>query len=166
MTLNQYEAMYLFDPTFGTSWDDCETEIKRLMTRAEAELLFCKKWDERRLAFKVKGRKRGVYVLTYFKSDPAKIEPLERDIRLSESILRALILRADEITPDLMERAAEARGAPLDGEPIGSDEGGEGERDESREGRSYRGDRDGDDRGRRRDRDRDREPTGAPGGKD
>jgi small subunit ribosomal protein S6 len=102
--------MFLFDPTFGSTFENCETEIRRLMERAEAELVFCRKWDERRLAYKVKGRKRGLYVLTYFKSPTGKIAGLERDSQLSENILRVLILRADEVTPDMMEKAIAMRG--------------------------------------------------------
>jgi small subunit ribosomal protein S6 len=107
--LNQYEAMFLFDPTFGASFEACETEIKRLMERANAELLFCRKWEERRLAYKIKGRKRGVYVLVYFKAPPDKIVPLERDVQISENILRVLVLRADYVTPEMMEMAAQKR---------------------------------------------------------
>jgi small subunit ribosomal protein S6 len=107
--LNQYEAMFLFDPTFGASFEACETEIKRLMERANAELLFCRRWEERRLAYKIKGRKRGVYVLVYFKALPDKIVPLERDVQISENILRVLVLRADYVTPEMMEMAAQKR---------------------------------------------------------
>lgn len=102
--MNQYEGMYLFDPTFGASWENCEGEVRRLMARAGAEILLCRKWDEKRLAFPVKGRKRGVYVLTYFKAAPEKITPLERDAHLSENVLRLLVLRADDATPESMER--------------------------------------------------------------
>lgn len=102
--MNQYEGMYLFDPTFGASWENCEGEVRRLMERAGAEILVCRKWDERRLAYPVKGRKRGVYALTYFKAPPEKIVPLERDAQLSENILRLLVLRADDATPESMER--------------------------------------------------------------
>lgn len=109
--MNQYEAMFLFDPGFATSFDNCESEIKRLMERAEAELLFCKKWDERRLAFKVSGRKRGVYVLVYFKAGADKLAPLERDVKLSEDVLRVLILKADGVTPEMMEKAIHSREA-------------------------------------------------------
>ena len=108
--MNQYEAMFLFDPTFGNSFERCESEIRRLMERAEAEVLFCKKWDERRLAYKIKGRKRGVYVLTYFKAPTDKILGLERDARISEDILRLLVLRADGVTHEMMEEACAARG--------------------------------------------------------
>lgn len=109
--MNQYEGMFLIDPTFGASFENCEAEIKRLMERAEAELVFCKKWDERRLAYHINGRKRGVYVLTYFKAKPDKIVSLERDVKLSEDILRVLVLRANEITPEAMEKAM-TMGAP------------------------------------------------------
>ena len=58
--MNQYEAMFLFDPTFGSSFENCEREIQRLLERADAEIVFCRTWDERRLAYKIKGRKRCV----------------------------------------------------------------------------------------------------------
>ena len=103
--MNQYEAMFLFDPTFGSSFEDCETEIRRLMERAKGEILICRKWDERRLAYRIEGRKRGVYVLVYFKAPPDMITPLERDAKLSENVLRLLILRAEGLTPDDMEDA-------------------------------------------------------------
>lgn len=101
--MNQYEGMFLFDPTFGSSFENCETEIRRLLDRASGEILFCRKWDERRLAYKINGRKRGVYALTYFKAPADRIAPLERDAQLSEHILRLLVLRADGLTQDDME---------------------------------------------------------------
>ncbi|MCH7704054.1 MAG: 30S ribosomal protein S6 [Planctomycetes bacterium] len=106
--MKQYEAMFLFDPNFGSSFENCEKEIRRLMDRAEAELVFCRLWDERRLAYRIKGRKRGVYVLTYFKAATDRITGLERDVNISEDILRVLVTRADHMTTDMMERALQA----------------------------------------------------------
>lgn len=107
--MNQYEAMFLFDPTFGASFENCESVIRRLMDRADAEIVFCRKWDERRLAYKIKGRKRGVYVLVYFKAPAEKVGSIERDAQITEEILRLLILRADGVTPEAMEKAAVPR---------------------------------------------------------
>ena len=150
--MNLYEAMFLFDPTFAGAFENCEAEIKRIMDRAEGQIVFLRKWEERRLAYKLKGRKRGVYVLVYFNAPPGKITGFERDAMLSENVLRVLVLRADGMTPELMEKAA----APRVVEPEGDEYGG---------GRSEgRGDRDrGDrgDRGDRRPRSFDREPVGA-----
>lgn len=122
--MNQYEAMFLFDPTFGATWENCEAEIRRLMERAEGEIIVCRRWDERRLAYKLKGRKRGVYALVYFKAPPNKIGALERDAELSENILRVLILRADDLTPEAMERAFQHAVAEKLGEN-GRSEGGD-----------------------------------------
>ena len=109
--MNQYEGMFLFDPTFGNSFENCEAEVQRLLERAEAELVFCRKWDERRLAYRIKGRKRGVYALVYFKAEPDKIVGLERDVQLSENALRVLVLRADGVTTEMMERSVASPGA-------------------------------------------------------
>ncbi len=109
--MNQYEAMFVFDPAFGSAFDKCEAEIRRLMERAQAEILFCRKWDERRLAYRIKKCKRGVYVLVYFKAPPDKIAPLERDAKLSEHILRLLVLRTDHMTREAMEEASRSSAA-------------------------------------------------------
>ncbi len=100
--MNTYEAMFLFDPAAGSSLEAVQTEVDRLMTRAEAEVIVTRRLEERRLTFEIDGRKRGLYVLTYFRAEGPKIGPLERDIRLSEPILRALILRADHVTEEVM----------------------------------------------------------------
>jgi small subunit ribosomal protein S6 len=113
--------MFLFDPTFGASWENCENEIKRLMDRIDAEIVFCKKWDERRLAYKIKGCKRGVYVLVYFNADGSRIKELERDTKISEDVLRIMVVCAEGVTPDMMERSCELHGSQPESE--GSDDG-------------------------------------------
>lgn len=100
----QYEAMFLFDPGFAGDLANAEQEIRRIMDRAEAEIVLCRRWDERKLAYEIAGRKRGVYVLTYFLADPSRIRGLERDVQLSESVLRVLVLRADGLTREHMEQ--------------------------------------------------------------
>lgn len=101
----KYEAMFLFDPGMANDWEGLQGEINRLMGRAEARTIACGKWEERRLAYEIRGRKRGVYVLTFFEADATKISDLERDARLTESILRCLVMRVDHLTEDEMKEA-------------------------------------------------------------
>ena len=108
--MKQYEAMFLFDPTFGASFENCEQEIRRIMDRAEAEIVFCRTWDERRLAYRIAGRKRGVYVLVYFMAGTDKLTGIERDAKLAEQILRVMVVRAEGVTTEMMERWAAQRG--------------------------------------------------------
>ncbi len=103
--MKQYEAMFLFDPTFGSSFEKCQREVNRVMERANGKILLCGPWDERRLAYRIKGRKRGVYVLVFFEAPPEGIPSIERDAKLSEDILRVIVLRAEGLTRESMERA-------------------------------------------------------------
>ena len=93
MKLTTYEGMFLFDPSTATRWEAVEGEVGRIIDRAEAELIGIERWDERRLAYEVKHRKRGCYVLTYFRAPGSKVAGIERDARLSEMILRLLVVR-------------------------------------------------------------------------
>lgn len=95
--MKRYEGMFLFDSSVARDWAAIEQEVHRLCDRISAELLVCVKFDERKLAYEIKRRKRGMFVLTYFEAAPERISDLERDARLSESVLRLLVLRADQV---------------------------------------------------------------------
>jgi len=109
--LKRYEAMFLFDNAAFKDWSDVESEVRRLCDRIGAQLQVCVKFDERKLAYEIRGRKRGTYVLTYFDAPPQRIADLERDARLSEMILRHLVLRAHKMTDEAL---AELRKHPAD----------------------------------------------------
>ena len=99
-SMRTYEGMFLVDPT-----DDFEQAcqpVREVLQRADAEIITIKPWDERRLAYKIKGRKRGLYILTYFRAKPEKIGPLQYEIQLNERLLRALILSAEHVTEEQM----------------------------------------------------------------
>ena len=102
--MNQYEGMFLFDPTFASDLEKAKQEVQRVLGRANAEISFLEKWDERKLAYEIKGRKRGCYLLSYFTCAGDRITGIERDVRISESILRALFRRADGVSPEHIER--------------------------------------------------------------
>ena len=100
-----YEGMFVFDPAVTNDWDSIQNEIGRLMKRAGARLIVSGEWDDRRLAYEIRGRKRGIYALTYFEAEPSKIGSMERDAQLSEAVLRCLVVRADHLTEDEMKEA-------------------------------------------------------------
>lgn len=101
--MKRYEAMFLFDPAVTAEWEAVKTEMSRLLDRAGARVIVLHKWDERRLAYEIRGRKRAIYALTYFEADPMKIADLERDARLSEAVLRCMVTQANHLTDDEMK---------------------------------------------------------------
>ncbi|MEP0841811.1 MAG: 30S ribosomal protein S6 [Phycisphaerae bacterium] len=106
MSLKKYEGMFLFDPAVTADWDAVQAELGRLMKRAEARVIVMQRWDERRLAYEIRGRKRAIYALTYFEAEPGKIAGLERDAQISEAILRCLVLKADHLSEEEMKELA------------------------------------------------------------
>jgi small subunit ribosomal protein S6 len=104
--LRKYEGMFLFDPVVVSDWEAVQAELNRIFERAGARVIASAKWDERRLAYEIRGRKRGVYVLAYFEVETSKLADIERDVQLSESALRCMILRVDHMTEDEMKEAA------------------------------------------------------------
>ena len=102
-----YEGMFLFPQSAAADFAGVITHINEILDRADAEVIAMKKWDERRLAYDIKGNKRGLYILTYFKADRTKLAGIERDCNLSELLLRSLILRADHIPTEEIEASDE-----------------------------------------------------------
>jgi small subunit ribosomal protein S6 len=117
--LKLYEAMFVMDVQTSPDTAAMEGEIKRILGRAEAEILICRKWEDRRLAYEIAGRKRGSYWLTYFNAPTDKIVGVERDVQLSEKVLRVLVLAVEEVPQsEYAPRPAEVQPQPAEGQPI------------------------------------------------
>jgi small subunit ribosomal protein S6 len=103
MAVNTYECMFILD-TAKVSGDvgAAAKELHDILERNKAEVLASRPWDERRLAYPVKGQKKGLYYLTYFRAEGSAVTPIERDFALNETILRTLILKVDPKLVDTM----------------------------------------------------------------
>jgi ribosomal protein S6 len=95
--INTYEALFLFPQSASADLQAALDHIVEIMNRNKADILALRKWDERRLAYDIKGNKRGVYFLAYFKADARNLDGIDRDCRLSERMLRSLVTRADHV---------------------------------------------------------------------
>jgi len=100
-----YEGMFLVDSArAGSDWDGINAAIRKILERAEADIISIRKWDDRRLAYEIKHVGRGTYILVYFRADGEKIQGIEKAVQLSEHILRVLILSAEHMTDEDMEK--------------------------------------------------------------
>jgi ribosomal protein S6 len=117
-----YEAMFLVDSGLAASdWAGVNSAIKNILDRAGADVISLEKWDERRLAYLIQGTARGTYILGYFHASPDKIRSIERDVQLSEQIMRVLILRAEPAMMQAKRRPESGReGSGGEGRPAGS----------------------------------------------
>jgi small subunit ribosomal protein S6 len=96
-TSNQYEAMFLFPPPGVTDLDSMIKTAQGIIERHGGKVLLIKKWDERKLYYEVNKQKRGTYILAYYTGPGASVAAIERDVNLSEEILRVLVTTADHL---------------------------------------------------------------------
>ena len=140
MPANVYECMFLLD-TNKVAGDHAAAarQLQGLLERNQAEVLASRPWDERRLAYPIKGQKKGLYYLTYFRTDGKNVANIERDLQLNETVLRSLILRVDpKLVEAMLAVARDEHQVALQtvNEPQGEEPGGAGPRPE----RGERGD--------------------------
>jgi small subunit ribosomal protein S6 len=93
--MRQYELTVIFPLE-----DDQHREGReRLLADLAANGVEIEKTDEtgdRDLAYEIKKRKRGKYVLFTVKADPAKIAVLDRSFKLNANLLKYLFVRVEE----------------------------------------------------------------------
>ncbi|MHC5083273.1 MAG: 30S ribosomal protein S6 [Planctomycetota bacterium] len=105
-TKRLYEGMFLLDSGLAAQdWQVVLDEIQRVMDRAGAEVVSQKKWDDRRLAYDLRRSTRGTYILVYFNCETDRVKNIERDVQLSEILLRVMILRTDRMSTEDLEKA-------------------------------------------------------------
>ncbi len=133
--LNTYEAMFLLGPVGAAEPERAINMCRGVIERHGGTIILIKKWDERKLAYEISGQKRGTYIIAFFTAPGTAITGIERDVKLSEEMLRVMVLRADHLTEQDMQ-AVEPQ--PIQREERPSfDRGGEG----GGEGRFSRGPR-------------------------
>jgi len=67
-----------------------------IVTDGKGELVSVDKWGKRRLAYEIKDLFEGYYVLMNFKSEPAVVKELDRIMKISDHMLRFMIINQDE----------------------------------------------------------------------
>lgn len=102
-----YEAMFLVDPVkHGEDPTAVEKTVTGLLEKHGARIQQFERWDERKLAYEIKGHKRGVYLLSLFEMPGSNVVELNRDCELAEPILRQLVIRLDSDIPSYLEQCA------------------------------------------------------------
>jgi len=100
-----YEGLFLVDSAIAAAdWQLVTDTINRILAKAEAEVVSLHKWDERKLSYDIGKVSRGTYILVYFNCDPLRIHEIERDVQLSETLLRVMILRTDRMSQEDIEK--------------------------------------------------------------
>lgn len=126
--MRPYEAMVVLRPALEEAAR--ETLLNRLtsvITDEGGELTHVDQWGKRRLAYVINDHIEGFYVVIKFQGSPGITTEMERIMRISDAVLRFLVVR-DE-APTAVPATTEAEEAPAEAdaaeaaEPVAADEG-------------------------------------------
>jgi small subunit ribosomal protein S6 len=109
-TTNVYEALFLLDANrFARERAALPAEVEAIIRKQGGEVLISRLWDDRKLAYPIKGHKRGTYWLIYHRTQASKLAMLNREFDIHEGILRQLTLKIHPHLVDaVLEHAREA----------------------------------------------------------
>ena len=95
--MRPYEIMVVFDP--GLEEDAVRAlgeRFSKQLTSAGAKSVRTDNWGKRRLAYPIKHRGEGYYVLLEATSEPAAVLELDRLLTLSDEVIRHKVMRLPE----------------------------------------------------------------------
>jgi small subunit ribosomal protein S6 len=93
-----YESMFLLDnQAVRAGWKQAKASVTDVLGKHGARVATARRYDERKLAYPIRGRRRGTYLLAYYEIDPDQTDGLRRELDLSETVLRYLQLAVEAI---------------------------------------------------------------------
>ena len=110
--MSLYEAMFVLDnDAVRAGWADAKGIATGILQKHGGNVHTARRWDERRLAYPIRGRNRGTYLLAYFEVSGDAIRAINRDLELDERVLRYLILSSEAIPAgeDELSKAEQAQ---------------------------------------------------------
>jgi small subunit ribosomal protein S6 len=92
-----YETMLVLDPEMSKEQIDAFLEkLKQFLGDRGAQVLKVEEWGLNTLAYTIKKKKKGYYLLLYLNGEAALVAEMERNLRLMEEVLRYLTVKGEE----------------------------------------------------------------------
>ena len=111
MTL--YEVTYILRPALEENEvEERANAIGEIVKNQGGEVAGIERLGKKRLAYEINDVREGNYVVMQFRSPAAAAKELDRQLKLHEDILRALIVRLDAKMVAHMEALAAGSGPP------------------------------------------------------
>ncbi len=107
--MRDYELMVVLDPNLDeAAIDALNTRIQTMSTQRGGTIENVDVWGRRRLAYPIGRYRDGVYILYRMQLPPNAAAEIERALKLTESVIRHLLVRAEGLAPAAAAAASNA----------------------------------------------------------
>lgn len=94
--MTNYEIMFIIDPTVDEAKRDAVVETVQEIIASDGEVGKVDVWGMRKLAYPIQKKNEGYYVVIEFKAAADLPKELDRRLRISDVVMRHLIINKDE----------------------------------------------------------------------
>ena len=111
--MSYYECVFIARQELSTTQaEQLADQMAEILTENGAEVKSREYWGLKNLAYRIKKNRKGHYTLFYIDGPSDAVKEMERNMGLSEDVLRHLTIRLDEIPegPSIMMQAKSDRG--------------------------------------------------------
>ena len=96
--MHQYEVMVILDPTVEEKTVQPSLEkFLKVITAAKGTVDTLSIWGRRRLAYEIQKKSEGIYAVINMTAPSEAVIELDRQLNLSEAVMRTKVLRAEEV---------------------------------------------------------------------
>ena len=89
----KYETMFLFSLKNGEEATTALVEKMKNLVSANGTLESVDEWGKRKLAYEIEDETEGFYVLMNYECEPEFPAELDRIVKITDGVLRALIIK-------------------------------------------------------------------------
>lgn len=94
--MRKYEAFFIFVPSLEEENRNQLLDRLKGIIEGNGTITNIDEWGMRKLAYEINDLTEGYYVMVNFESTPEIIQELDRVCKISDSIMRHMIIREDE----------------------------------------------------------------------
>jgi len=94
--VHTYEVMYIVKPIEETAFEAIVKKFDDLLAANGATVEKTDRWGKKRLAYEIKDFVDGIYVLVTFQADGKTVKELDRVMKITDEILRHMIIKKGE----------------------------------------------------------------------
>lgn len=92
--MNKYEVLYILGANLDESVKEAQVEkYSALVTSKGGEVESVNKWGNKKFAYEIDGKTEGYYVLMTFTANSDLPQEMERQMKISDEVVRCMIVR-------------------------------------------------------------------------
>jgi len=92
-----YESIFVCPPDLPTEeLEELARKFEKIITQGQGKVISCNKLGRRKLGYEIKGYKEGFMYCLNFNSPPTLIAELEKNYRVTDKVIRHLIVKVDK----------------------------------------------------------------------